>query len=150
MLNIIMPELEELKEPEQKTVEHSEHSEQIDLPAYPQPIFEIGDEQLENLRYKGDMDDIEHRMRHKLTVLWYMWAHYRNSERLFDLIREKHEPESDLFFACNTIVNILDQVGRALSLTDLVKELLPNVESVTDVESVNDASTVSRCSDEKL
>lgn len=116
----------------------------IELPAYPCPIFEIEDEKIEHLQYKGDMEDLNARMRHKLLVFWFSWSRYRNDQRLFDLIREPcDDKESDKFFLLNTIVNILDMMGRTLSLTNIVEEVLPK-------DADDTASTEDHAVDEKV
>ena len=126
-----MPQIEEvdIHEEDEKVVDDDD---KIELPAYPCAIFEIEDEKVEHLQYKGDMEDLNERMRHKLLVFWYSWSRYRNDQKLFDLIREPtDDKESDKFFLLNTIVNILDMMGRTLSLTNIVEEVLPK-DSITE------------------
>jgi len=97
--------------------------ERLNLPPYPEQLLPISDSALEIIKYKGNSDDIPHRIKHKLFLIWITWAQHRNDEKLIKLINTDMDKTSDKYYLANTIVQMLDQLGRVLALTDITSEL---------------------------
>ncbi len=93
------------------------------LPPYPEPLLEIPKEAIEKIQYRGEPRDVLSRLRHKTFLFWMVWASLRNDKRLIEIMNKHHDRQSDVFFVCNHVVNLLDQMARVLTLTDLIEEL---------------------------
>jgi hypothetical protein len=103
--------------------EPEKSNEKLELPPYPEALLKITDEVAEMLKYKGKPEDVLMRLRHKVWLSWIMWAGYRNDKKLIELVNVERDKESDSFYLANTVVNMLDQIGRILSLTNITEEL---------------------------
>ena len=99
----------------------------LQLPSKPDVLLELTEEQQDWFNYKGDPDDKVMRMQHKLFLIWNIWHTFRNNEKLIEICasqteKDKHK-NTDKFILCNSIVNIIDNLGRTLGLTELIEEL---------------------------
>lgn len=95
----------------------------LELPPMPEPLLEIPDDAKEFIRFKGDPTDMGMRLRHKLILMWILYGFSRNDEKLIEIVNQSHEKDSDLWYVCNKLINILDQWARLLTTTDIVEEL---------------------------
>lgn len=96
----------------------------LELPPMPMPLLDdLPEEALEFLKYKGDPSDMGARLRHKLILMWLLYGFARNDEKLIEIVNKTHNKESDLWYLCNKMVNILDQWARVLITTDILEEL---------------------------
>jgi len=145
-----MPELEfiddDVKDDETK-------DQKVHVPAYPSAIFELSEDELkhfEHLKYTGDMNNLELRLRWKLFFVWQYWSQLRNDQKLADILMKKHDKESDTFKVCNTIINMLDNLARILTITPLVPEIVPNAKEFTEDEtSADDEQSAVQCDELK-
>lgn len=125
-VNKISISMEKLKR-EISEVQDEKEPPKLSLPSKPDVLLELTEEQQEWFNYKGDADDKVMRMQHKLFLIWNIWHTFRNNEKLIEICasqteKDKHK-NTDKFVLCNSIVNIIDNLGRTLGLTDLVEEL---------------------------
>lgn len=94
------------------------------LPLHPKPLYEYTEEEKKKYEYTGDMEDKNRRMKEKLYNLWKFWAEIRSSKIIEDLLFRKPEDlESDEYLAKQIIVNIIDQLGKIMTNTNLIEEV---------------------------
>ena len=116
----------ELKDEDVKDEELKDEEPNLTLPPIPCPLLHLPPEQeekLEHLKYQGDMKDIPLRMKHKLWLMWNQFGAMRNDERLFHILDEEHDKDSDDFYIRHAIVQYMDVLGRVLGATDILEEL---------------------------
>jgi hypothetical protein len=94
----------------------------IELPPYPEPLLEIPKDLKKLFVYDGDMKDIPLRIKHKLMLSWILWGALRNDQELIQIVNTEHDKGSDIFKVCSKLVNVIDQLARILSSTDLIEE----------------------------
>jgi hypothetical protein len=129
-------------------VDVSTNDKRLNLPPYPEALLQITPEAQEVMKYKGNPDDIPHRIKHKLFLIWIIWAQHRNDERLIKIVNSDMDKESEQYYLANSIVQMLDGLGRALSLTDITSEIF-QAEPIEKKES-NDADEVGLIKDSEL
>jgi hypothetical protein len=127
---------DEVKTFEPEPADVGKSNEKLELPPYPEALLKITDEVAEMLKYKGKPEDVLMRLRHKVWLSWIMWAGYRNDKKLIELVNVERDKESDSFYLANTVVNMLDQIGRILSLTNITEELFRS-DSATSLPTSN-------------
>jgi Fe-S cluster biosynthesis and repair protein YggX len=98
------------------------------MPPYPDGLFEYTEEQEKNLKYNGDLEDINRRVSQKLYNTWILWSNLRNNEKLIDIISKEEgkniDKESDEFFLKSLIVNHIDYLAKILGNTNIAQEIL--------------------------
>lgn len=115
--------LEEIKE---QPIESQSDDEQkkMELPPYPEGLFELTEQEKEELAFKGDMADITLRLRTKVLFVWLAWASLRTNERLIGLVNEKEtKNQEDIFFLKQLLVSVIDRLGKVLGMTHITEEL---------------------------
>jgi hypothetical protein len=105
---------------EEKLVDETEQK--VHLPPYPEPLLEIPEDLKKLFVYDGDMKDIPLRLKHKLMMMWIMWGALRNDQELIQIVNTEHDKGSDIYKVCSRVVNVLDQMARILSCTDIMEE----------------------------
>lgn len=106
----------------------------VELPAYPLGIFEWNDDDRKFLQYTGEQSDIASRMSHKLWNCWLVWNFIRNDQKLIDMISESSEKDTDEFYIRNSIVFVIDRLGKILGNTDIGEEILKTNQKISPKE----------------
>jgi F0F1-type ATP synthase delta subunit len=99
-------------------------AESLTLPPYPQSFFDYTEEQEEIIKYKGDLQNINSRVSHKLFNVWVLWCNLRNNEKLINVINKESDTDSDEFFLKQTIVSFLDFLAKILGNTHIAEEII--------------------------
>jgi len=76
-----------------------------------------------DVRFNGEWFEFEKRIAHKLYALWITWASVIMSANINTQLKEECEPDSPLFEARTTIIDIMDQIGKNLADTDILEEI---------------------------
>lgn len=92
--------------------------EEIKIPPLPRPLRE----NLENIKYEGDMDNYNNRIFFKLMSLWFFWVEIVSSENISKLMETENDKESDIYKATNIIVDLVDHLGAILGMTRIEQE----------------------------
>jgi hypothetical protein len=140
-----MPDLEFIDE-NNVDDQKCDDDQKVHLPAYPSTIFELSEDELKHfyhLKYTGNMNNLELRLRWKMFFVWQYWSQVRNDQKLADILMKKHDRESDVFQVCNTIINMLDNLARILTITPLVEEIVPNAKEFT--EDASECDELKKC-----
>lgn len=114
--------LEEIKEHEQPIVD--DEQKKLDLPPYPEGLFELTEDEKKELAYSGDPNDITLRLRTKVLFVWLAWASLRTNEKLISLVNEAETTDQkDVFFLKQLLVSVVDRLGKVLGMTYITEEL---------------------------
>jgi hypothetical protein len=117
------------------------HDDKLQLPPYPEGLFDLTDEEKEALVFKGDLSDIPLRLRFKVLNVWLAWAALRTNERLINLVNEKETTNSeDVFYLKQLLVSIVDRLGKVLSSSYITEELFPHLKKSEENKQEEDAS----------
>lgn len=93
------------------------------LPPYPQPLRKP-DPQVDPPQYQGELDDLKHRIRYKLLLLWFFYAKIRFNHKLETILAKPTEDHSsDEYLVKSCVVDILDELAKILIVTNLLEEL---------------------------
>jgi hypothetical protein len=79
----------------------------------------------ENLKFKGDLDNMNERKNHKLYNMWRLWSEHTMSLSFLDMVQPKiGEEESETEKRLKTcLFQLLDKMAKILINTDIVEEL---------------------------
>lgn len=114
--------LEEIKEHEQPIVD--DEQKKLDLPPYPEGLFELTEDEKKELAYSGDPKDITLRLRTKVLFVWLAWASLRTNEKLISLVNEAETTDQkQIFFLKQLLVSVVDRLGKVLGMTHITEEL---------------------------
>ena len=91
------------------------------LPVLPRPLREWGKDEM---RFSGNSEDMYDRILFKLYGLWCLWSSLHENTLLNEKLMEKCDEDSDLYAMKHLVVDILDALGKKLSDTDIVKEIM--------------------------
>ena len=100
--------------------EHKDET-QPKLPVLPKGLRDWTDNEV---RYTGDVEDMNERIIFKLYGVWCLWSSLHENATLHEKLMEKSEEDSELYAMKHLVVDILDALGKKLSDTDIVKEIL--------------------------
>lgn len=95
------------------------------LPRFPKPIFELNEKDKEYLTYKGDIKNIKERLKNKIYQLWVFYdkIHHQDGLIVKELNDTSTSKDSKEFELKSIIVNMIDQIAKILTSTDLLQEL---------------------------
>ena len=106
------------------TEEYTEDtSKPLELPPYPNSLFEWTEDQVEYWRYKDDRQNVHKRASFKLWNVWLAWVDFHNDEKLISIISKKSPEFTDDFYLKQKIVDMTDRLGKILGQTNITEEI---------------------------
>ena len=98
-----------------------------ELPPYPAGILDWSEEQKRVFIYEekeGENNEemFRRKIAHKLGLIWAMWGEVRNNKEVINIINKPGTGR--LLTLQNVVVMILDNLGKILGSSDIMKELV--------------------------
>lgn len=114
-----------------------EQKNKIELPVFPDGIFDWSEEDLKTLVVPEEIIRVKKTVNFKLLQLWNLWGNLRNNKKLIEIVNSNLEmseeyKKSDEFYLKQLIVNLVDRQGKILNgKTDLTTELFEQTRKET-------------------